>query len=304
MNKNILITGGSGLIGTRLTELFLKSGNDVAHLGRTAHHGHSKNFLWDVQKRTIDPHALAGIDAIVHLAGAGIGDKRWTRQRKKEILRSRIDSTGLLYDELKKGNHNVRVFVSASAVGYYGTENNETSFSEEDKQGDGFLADVVAKWEQAIDKIATLGIRVVKIRAGIVLSEKGGALKEMMRPVKLYAGSTLGTGRQMLSWIHIDDLCRIFIKAIEDERMQGIYNAVAPNPIDNKLFTRILADTLQRPILLPPVPAFVLKVLLGEMADLVLKGQKVSSRKIQSAGYEFRFKSAEDALKDLLRRSG
>ena len=202
-----------------------------------------------------------------------------------------------MYDALKKGNHNVKTFVSASAIGYYGLDDKDGFFQEDDKQGKGFLAEVVHQWEEFVDQISTLGIRVVKIRNGVVLSEKGGALKELIKPVKFYVGAPLGRGTQVLSWIHLDDLCRIFMRAIEDESMQGIYNGVAPNPVTNRDFTHRLAESIKRPIILPPIPSFVLKLLLGEMAGLVLKGVKVSSQKIQSTGFTFKFDKLDDALR-------
>ena len=302
MKKKILITGGSGLIGTRLTELLTETGHSVAHLGRSVRSGGVKTYLWDIGKKTIDSSALVGADTVINLAGANLGDKRWTRKRKEDILQSRLQSTGLLFEELKKGNHRVKTFVSASAVGFYGSGDNQKYFTEEDKQGMGFLADVVGKWERAVDEIATVGIRVVKLRAGVVLSDRGGALKEMLLPVKLYVGSPLGTGEQMLSWIHLDDLCRIFIKAVEDEAMNGLYNAVAPNPVSNKELTYMMARIVQRPILLPKVPAFTIKLLFGELAEVVLEGSKVSSDKIQNTGFKFQFENAEDALIDLLKK--
>lgn len=300
MTKNVLVTGASGLIGGRLTELLVDKGHRIAHLSRTTRSGKAVTFIWDIPNKKIDGEALHATDAIIHLAGAGVGDKPWTDTRKQEIIKSRTESTGLLYQELKKGNHSVKTFVSASAIGFYGTEERDTFFTEEDKQGSGFLADVVGQWEGAVDQIASLGIRVVKIRIGIVLSEKGGALKELMKPVKFYVGAPLGSGKQALSWIHVDDLCRIFIKAVEDEELKGIYNAVAPNPVSNKQFTETLAKVLHKRVLLPPIPSFALKLLLGEMADIVLKGAKVSGDKIQKTGFQFKFVKLDDALKDLL----
>lgn len=297
---NVLITGGSGLIGKRLTELLLQQGHRVSHLGRTKHDGSVKSFTWNIDQRQIEPEALQGIDAIVHLAGAGIADKPWTDERKREILESRTNSTRLLYDELKKGSHTVKTFISASAMGYYGFENQEEIFKEENPPGKDFQALVAQQWEKEVDTLGALGIRVVKIRTGIVLSEKGGALKELMRPVKFYVGAPLGSGDQYMSWIHIDDHCGIFVKTMEDQKMEGVYNSVAPNPTTNRAFTNAIAKTIHKPLFLPPIPSFVLKFLLGEMAELVLYGNRVSADKIHQAGYEFKFEYVEDALQDLL----
>lgn len=301
MNKNVLITGGSGLIGKRLTDLLLLAGHRVVHFSRKPSEGKIKTYLWDIEKQTIDPNALDDIDVIIHLAGAGIGDKPWTKKRKSEILTSRTESTRLLYDELKKGKHNVKTFISASGISYYGLEDHGPPFKEDDHQAPGFLPEVVFHWEKGADQIATLGIRVVKIRTGIVLSEKGGMLPRMMLPFRFYVGAQLGTGTQPLSWIHLDDLCSIYIKAIEDPTMDGVYNAVAPNPVTNKEFTQALASVMGKPVILPPVPPFVIKLLLGEMADLALKGITVSADKILGAGFQFKFITVDDALTSLLR---
>jgi uncharacterized protein len=298
--KNILITGASGLIGTRLTSLLHEKGYRIAHLSRTTRSGNAHTFLWNVDKQQLDSAAIQPAHAIIHLAGAGIADKPWTKERKNEIISSRTLSTRLLYDELKKGNYQVRTFISASGIGYYGSDDSENLFTENDKIGNDFLADVVRRWEEAADQIAELGIRVVKIRIGVVLSERGGALQEIMRPVKFYAGAPLGSGKQYVSWIHLDDLCNLFIKTLEDETLQGVYNAVAPHPVTNKELTYAIAKALNKPVIIPAVPSFVLKILLGEMADLVLKGAKVSGQKIQSTGFRFKFEHIQDALKDLL----
>ena len=303
MSKSILITGASGLIGTQLTELLHEKGHRIAHLSRTRRSGKAQTFLWDINRKQIDAEALQPADAIIHLAGENIGDKSWTKERKEEILTSRTNSTALLYDALKNGNHNVKTFISASAVGYYNADSGK-AMEENDKGGNDFLAEVVRQWEQSVDQISTLGIRVVKLRIGIVLSEKGGALKEMMRPIKYFTGAPLGSGKQFVSWIHLDDLCLIYLKALEDETLVGPYNAVAPNPVTNKEFTLALAKAMHKPILLPSVPSFALRLLLGEMADIVLKGAKVSSKKIRASGFQFKFENLDDAVKDLLGNKG
>jgi hypothetical protein len=299
---NILITGASGLIGTRLTELLQTEGHSVAHLSRSAQGGNVKTYVWDVKKQTLDEKAFDGVDTMIHLAGAGVADKHWTEERKREILESRTLSTRLLYNELKKGKHSVKTVVSASAIGYYGFDDNEKLFKENDLAGTDYLANVVRQWEAEVDNIASLGIRVVKIRIGIVLSEKGGVLKEVSKPVKLFAGAPLGSGKQNISWIHIDDLVNIFIKAMHDTSMEGAYNGTGPYAVTNRELTKAIAKALHRPVLFPAVPGFALRIFLGEMADIVLKGSKVSSEKIQSAGFTFRFDTLEKAIDDLLKR--
>lgn len=297
-----MITGASGLIGTRLTELLYQQGNHVAHLSRNHRQGKAKTFLWDINKKQIDPHAFEGTNTIVHLAGAGIADKPWTEERKWEILKSRTQSTQLLYEELRKRKHTVTSFISASAIGYYGFDDNEKKFKENDEPGTDFLANVVRQWEAEVDRISELGIRVVKIRIGIVLSEKGGALKEMVKPIKFWVGAPLGTGDQYISWIHLDDLAAMFLKAVEDEKMQGAYNGTGPYAVTNRDLTKAIAKQINRPVVLPAVPSFVLKTLLGEMADLVLKGSNVSSQKIEDAGFKFQYEKLESALADLLKK--
>ena len=300
MTTSILLTGASGLVGTRLTDMLLQKGYQVAHLGRSKRPGKVPSYVWNVAKGEFDPEALNGVDAIIHLAGAGVAEKRWTSRRKKEILESRTKSSALLYETLKKINNKVRAVVSASAIGYYGFGLDEkTLFTEESKPGNDYLSRVVVAWEREVDAIASLGIRVVKIRIGIVLSDKGGALKEMAGPIKIGIGSPLGSGKQILSWIHLDDLCAMFIRAVEDESMKGAYNAVSPQPVTNRDMTSALAKVLNRPLLLPPVPALVLRIMIGEMTDIVVNGRNVSSEKIRKTGFTFKFtdlKSAFDAL--------
>lgn len=297
--KKILITGASGLIGSRLTELLIAGGHSVAHLGRSKRPGQVSTFVWDPSKGTIDLNAFEKIDAIIHLAGAGIADKRWSAARKKEIMDSRVKSTELLYQTLKNNPHRIQTLVSASAIGYYGFGGDDRIFTEDDDPGNDFLALVTRQWEAEVDKLGLLGLRLIKIRIGIVLSEKGGALKEMGWPIRLGFGSALGTGQQFLSWIHLDDLCAIFVEAIENDSMKGPYNAVT-DCCTNEEMTKAIARALHKPLWLPSVPAFVLKIILGEMADIVLMGSKVSSEKIRQAGFRYQFPNLNSALNNLL----
>lgn len=297
---NILITGGSGLIGTQLTELLRQRGHSVSLLSRSNQPGEHKSYVWKVDQNYIEPGAFEGIDAIVHLAGAGIADKPWTIERKREILESRTHSTRLLVNALKNTHHKVKTVIAASAIGYYGFGEQQEVFTEDSEAGKDFLADVTSRWERETENFTELGVRVVKIRIGIVLSKRGGALEEIARPVKYFVGAPLGSGDQYVSWIHMEDLCQIFVKAIEDSSMQGAYNAVSPSPLTNRELTKAIARTLHRPLLLPPVPPFVLKLLLGEMADLVLNGSKVSGSRIIQSGYQFKYSDINQALEDLL----
>ena len=302
MAKNILITGASGLVGSRLTELLLQKGYHVAHLGRSRKPEKVSSYVWDVEKKQIDLEAIINADAIIHLAGAGVAEKRWTQKRKKEILESRTHSTAFLFQVLEKNKHHVSSIISASAIGYYGIRDQENLLTEESQSGTDFLAQVTRQWEEEVDKFIALNIRVAKLRIGIVLSEKGGALKSMALPVRWGVGSPLASGHQYLSWIHIDDLCQMFIKAIEDEKMQGAFNAVGVEPVTNKEMTQAIAKILKKPLWTPHVPDFALKLVLGEMADIVIHGNKISSQKIQKIGFTFQFTDLGQALQNLFEK--
>jgi len=303
MSKKILITGASGLVGSHLTEMLSQQGYQVVHVGRTKRAGippyTGPTFVWDVNAGTFDVQALEGVNTIINLAGAGVADKRWTESRKREILESRVKSVALLNKVLSSEPHHVTTFVSASAIGYYGFGFGDEVFTEESKPGTDFLATVTNQWEEETNKITKLNIRVVKLRIGIVLSDKGGALTEMAKPVRWWVGSPLGRGNQYLSWIHIDDLCAMFIKAVADKNLLGAYNAVCGDWVTNREITKAIGKSLHRPVWLPPVPGFVLKLMLGEMANLVLLGSKVSAEKIKQTGFQFRFTKLEEALKSL-----
>ncbi|MCU0419586.1 MAG: TIGR01777 family oxidoreductase [Cyclobacteriaceae bacterium] len=299
MAKNILITGASGLVGTRLTQVLRAEGHRVSHLGRTARAGDVPSFVWDIAKRHADPAAFENTDLIIHLAGAGVADKRWTAARKQEILDSRTQSSQLLYDSLRTRPHRVTAVVSASAVGYYGFDTGDAWLTEEGKPGTDFLADVTQRWEQSVEPIASLGIRVAKLRIGIVLSTEGGALAQMAKPIKMGLGAPLGSGHQYLSWIHIDDLCQMFAHAATHDSVHGVFNAVGTQPVRNREFTQTLAQVLRKPLWLPPVPAWVLRWGVGEMANIILGGNRVSSEKIQYAGFRFEHRQLESALRHL-----
>ncbi|HYF69140.1 MAG TPA: TIGR01777 family oxidoreductase, partial [Ohtaekwangia sp.] len=281
------------------TRYLNQQGHSVSHLGREKLDQGVPWFQWNIETGMVDRDALKEADVIIHLAGAGIADKRWSEKRKKEILESRTKSTRLLYDVLKEGKHQVKALISASGIGYYGYDV-EKEFHESDPSGEGFVAHLVRCWEEEADRIADLGIRVVKIRTGIVLTAEGGALKEMLMPIKFGIGSPLGSGNQYMSWIHIEDLCALYGHAIHDSSMTGAYNGVAPYAVTNQVFTRAIADVICRPLWLPHVPSFVLKIYLGELAELALKGIKISSKKIQDLGFTYKYETLENALRDLL----
>jgi len=299
--QNILITGGTGLVGQALTQLLLKEGYQVSYLSRSEQDiPNIKTYLWDVKKQTIDAQAIQKADAIIHLAGAGVAEERWTNSRKQEILESRTDSTTLLVKALKDTSHAVKTFISASAIGYYGLDTGSTLINEDSQAGNDFLAEVTKSWERSVEDISDLGIRTTKLRIGVVLSEKGGALPKIMQPVKFGAGAALGSGKQYMSWIHIKDLARMFLFVLQQDKMEGIYNAVGPNPLNNAEITQAIAKTLGRPLFLPNVPEFALKLIMGEMAGIVTGGNRVSSQKIEKAGFDFQFAEISPALKDLI----
>ena len=297
--KKILITGGSGMIGSSLTSLLIQKGYEVSHLGRSRTQRRVRTFLWDPLRNEIEKDALRNIDVIIHLAGAGIADKRWNEERKKEILESRAHGARLIKSTASEGGHEVRAFISASGINYYGLKDTGTAFSETDAPGDDFMAGVSRAWEQGADAFGDLGARVVKIRTGVVLSRDSIALDRIATPVKFFVGAPLGSGQQYFNWIHIDDLCGIYLKAIEDPSMQGPYNAVAPNPVTNRELTEEIASILKRPLWLPAVPGFVVRLIAGEVAEIVLEGGKVSADKLKAAGFDFRFATVRRALEDI-----
>ncbi|UOQ52964.1 TIGR01777 family oxidoreductase [Hymenobacter cellulosivorans] len=297
MSRKVLITGGTGLIGTRLAEMLIDAGYEVALLSRTPSQSRYRSFRWDPQHGSIDEAAVPYADYIINLAGSSVSEGKWTDERKRDIMTSRLGGTALLTRELEKGHHHVRTFVSASAIGIYG-DSADRLVNEETPPApaDDFLADVAHQWEMAVQPVQDMGIRTVIIRIGIVLSNQGGALPPMARPIKLMAGAPLGSGKQYMSWIHLDDVCRLFIQALEEPQWQGVYNGVAPNPVTNKAFTEALAEVMHRPLVLPKVPAFGLKLVLGEMSEIILASQRVSAAKVLGTGFRFEYPDLKPAL--------
>ena len=294
MNK-ILISGGSGLIGNRLSFLLNSKGYEVSHLSRTRN---SKNcyptFLWNIDSGYIDKSAFKDVSHIIHLSGAGVADKRWSNKRKNEILNSRVDSTNLLYNSVKKLKIPLKSFIAASATGYYGSITTDKIFKESDNAGNDFLGEVCKKWENAAHQFKNKTTKVGILRTGIVLSKNGGALEKMKTPIV----SPLGSGKQYMPWIHIDDLCYMYIHLIEQNKY-GIYNAVGPEHHTNKTFSKLLANAINRPFIGIGVPSFMLKLIFGNMSKILLEGSKISSKKIEKNGYSFRFNSLSSALKDV-----
>lgn len=305
MTQTVLITGGTGLVGKALTKVLVKKGYAVIILtrditGKKAEPGIGY-AAWNVAKQEIDITALQQADYIIHLAGAGVVDKRWTDAYKKEIVNSRTESSRLIYETLKNNTNKVKVIVSASATGWYGADTDPVKpFTETDEADESFLGNTCRLWEASIEPVTTLGKRLVILRTGIVLSNDGGALVEFNKPMGFGVAAILGSGKQIVSWLHIDDLCGMYIAGIENENLSGSYNAVAPNPVSNKTLTLRLAKALKKKFYIAVnVPAFVLKILMGQSSIEVLKSVTVSCKKILDSGFEFKFKTIDPALEDL-----
>ena len=293
-----MITGASGLIGSRLTELLKQQDKQVVHLGRGEAKGDTPLYKWDVEKGKLDEAAFEGVTTIIHLAGAGIADKAWTDERKKEILDSRIKSAGLLHKFLQKGQHTVDTFISASAVGYYGDRGAEV-LAEDMPNGEGFLAEVCAKWEDAAIEIGKLGIREVSIRIGIVLAKEGGALPELVRTIPLGIAPYFAKDNLYYPWVHIDDVCGIMIHAVNNKNMNGAYNATGPKPLLIKNLMQDILTARKSKALLVPIPPFAIKLALGDRQELVLSSQNCSDKKLLATGYQFLYPTALNALKKI-----
>jgi uncharacterized protein (TIGR01777 family) len=300
--KTVLITGGTGLIGSRLSQLLKSRGYRVTHLSRRRNiDAPFPAYKWDIKKGEIEAEALTQADYIITLAGAGIADSRWTAARKKLIIDSRVNGIRLIKEKLQALNYLPKAIIGATAIGYYGDSGQEL-IDENSPSGDDFLAESVKAWEAAYDDLATLNVRLPRIRVGIVLSTQGGALQKMLPTYKVGFGTYFGDGRQIYSWTHLDDICNIFIHAIENEEMTETYNGVAPNPVSNKHLMESIAVAKNMNEVVFPAPAFAIKFALGEMAAVVLSGSNVSSKKIESTGYSFEYKDVVPALRDLLQR--
>lgn len=304
MKKNVLISGGTGFVGKYLSELLINKGYSVSILSRR----HKQNttersyYKWDVSNHYIDEDAVLKADFIIHLAGENIAGKRWTVKRKQAIIQSRELSLQLIYDVLKKNNKKPDAFVSASGIGIYGAINGAEICTEETPPENDFLGTTCQKWEAAADTIESLGIRTVKIRTGLVLGKNDGFIKKLTPIFKLKLGSALGSGNQYMPWIHINDLCAIYLEAIKNTNMIGAYNAAITDETTNSIFSKTLAKIYGYSIWLPNVPSFILKLVLGEMSKIILAGRRVSSEKIEKLDFKFQYKNLELALRDCLEK--
>ena len=301
MKEIVLITGAGGAVAKALSKKIEKE-YTVRFLTRKKRN--ENEYEWNIKDGTIEEKAFENVNHIIHLAGANISEKRWTDERKKELISSRVDSARLILNILKKKNIRLKSFISASGINFYGTFTTEKIFKENDSPGNDFLSEVVILWEKAADefKDQNLAERVVKVRTAIVLAEHEGALAKMATPVKLGIGSPIGSGKQYMPWIHIHDICSIYEFALKNPEIDGAYNASSPQHTTNENLTRLMAQVLKKPYFMPNVPGFILKMIFGELADALLKGSRASSEKIQNEGFKFEFPDLKVALKDLLEK--
>jgi uncharacterized protein (TIGR01777 family) len=298
--QKVVISGGTGLIGSMLTNWLDKNKYQVFLLTRNPK---SNNHIgWNPATGSIDAEKLHGTDIIIHLAGENIGAKRWSDAQKKLLYSSRLESTDLLVKALQKNNIRPDCIIAASGAGIYGNDDGSNFFTEEHPPGEGFAAELAAAWEKATDALQNCTARFYRLRIGVVLSSRGGALAKMLPIFQWGIGSAVGTGKQFLSWIHIDDLCRIMLEAMNNKLSPGNYNAVAPNPATNHNFSKTLAQVLHRWMLPLPVPPFMLSLLFGEMANLVLGGARVSSEKLLDQGFAFKHTNLKETLEDVITR--
>jgi len=299
MKQQILITGATGMVGKKLINALHLNGHSIAVLSRKATKiPNAKVFTWDVYKQTIDKECLNGIDTIIHLAGEGIADKKWTKERKQQIIDSRVKSTELLLKTIKETGSPVRNFISASAVGYYG-DSGEEILTEESENGYGFLAECCKLWEDAVDKGKSLGLRITKFRIGFVLGKGEGALASLDKPIRFFVGAPLGTGKQWIPWVHVDDIVAMFKCAVEHTELTGTFNACAPFPVTNETLTKAIAKQLHRPVWPVRVPEKVLDMILGKMSVITVLSTNTSAKKLLDAGFKFKFLQLDAALAEI-----
>lgn len=288
--SKVLITGGTGFIGKRLCTRLIERGHEVVLLSRSANPRASiPTYIWDYKKGFVDTRALEGVDSIIHLAGENIGKKRWTTRQKKVLLESRVVSAEVLFLKLKDQGIKLKTFISASAVGYYDMRPSSHLFTEDDKPSDDFLGQICQQWECAADCFQAISNRTVKLRTGLVFFPGEGVYKKIVTPLRWGVGLILGNGKQYVSWIHLDDLCNIYIKALEDNRIEGVYNAVAPDSPTYRDMINLLVPQFGKLLFNLRVPSILLKLFLGERSKLLLYGNKISCSKLEKTGYSFKF---------------
>ena len=298
----VLVTGATGLIGTELVSLLLQNGISVNYLttskNKIVNELNYNGFYWSPEQGIIDENCLMEVDSIINLAGANIS-KRWTNSYKQEIIESRLFSSALLFKAIKNNPNQVKQIVSASGTSIY--PNSDTVIYDENSTqvNNSFLGNVVIKWEESTDKFASLGLKVCKLRTGIVLSSKGGALVEMLKTIKIGLGSSFGSGKQIQTWIHIHDIAALYYFAIKNN-LDGVYNAVSPNPVSNEELTFTIAKVLKKPLFMPSIPKFIMKLILGEMHELLFENRNLSAKKIIDKGFVFKYKTIDEALKNIL----
>lgn len=290
-------------MGMALAKLLKAEGHTLVLLSRSAQavEPYDAVFTWNPDKAEIDSRALNQLDAIVHLAGAGIADKPWTEKRKQEILDSRVNSAQLLLKTLEQQKQRIQVFVSGSAVGWYGAQTTSLLHVEEEPAANDFMGETCRRWEAAADDFSSVAKRIVKIRTGVVLAANDGALPELMKPFKFGFGAVLGSGKQQIPWIHVEDIARVFREALFNETWQGAFNATATEKCSNRTFTQTLGKVLKKPVFPIGVPSLALRLVLGEMSAVVLEGSRISNAKLRSTGFQFKFPELQSALHHLIR---
>lgn len=300
---NVLIGGGTGMIGIRLSELLAAKGHQVSHLSRTRNmEAKYPAYQWNIEEKTIDEEAVKQADYIINLAGAGIADKLWSEKRKKVIIDSRVYSTLILKKAIEQHRPDLKAFLSASAIGFYGDQGDKILTEQSEVGEEEFLVRSVLEWEDAVEEIAKTGVRTAWIRIGLVLSTKGGALPKILLSTNVNVGGYFGNGQQWYAWVHIDDLCQMFIHLIESDQLSGVFNGTAPNPERNKAFTKKVGDALNKNLLLIPAPAFGLKLAMGEMSTTVLNSTRVIPKRMKESGFEFAHPELTGAMRDLLEK--
>lgn len=299
----VLIAGGAGLLGNRLSEYLTKGGYSVVHLSRNPQPDSKyPTFHWDVEKKIIDTSAFNDVDFVINLAGEGIANKKWTKAQKEKIISSRVESNQLLKATFIENNFLPKKYISAAAIGYYG--NSDTIEFDEDSKpvSSGFLPECCQIWENAIQDMQSIGIPTAWIRIGIVLSTQGGALQKMLQTAKLGLNTYFGNGKQTSSWIHIDDLCKIFLHLLENEKAVGVYNGCSPAPVSNYQMSKVIAKEISPISFVLPLPAFLIKIIFGEMSALLLDSTKVFPKKLISESFIFEYTALEKAIRDLWKR--